>query len=417
MATNIFNFVKELPPWAMLGLGVITGGLRAAWSFVYEHTIGYAITRFSISLTVEDVEHRDAYVWLSCWVEKNLRGRKVNSLLLRAHESENECLPGKSSGFEVIPEYGTYYLMYNKRLMMVEHRKEIQPNPNQRRPMRSIRLQIWFSWDRNRIVDILHESRANYEESRSKRVEYFRSDGYGDWSVSTIPARWRTSLFYPEDLIEDLFHDLKNFLDSKQMYLDLGIPYRRGYLLAGPPGTGKSSLIIAVASHFELPIYNVPLRGSDMTGERLAALLSICRKPSLIALEDVDCLKIATSRKSNINDGLTIADLLNVVDGIGASEDRVLFMTANRPEILDFALTRAGRIDRKFYVDYATDDELRRFHRRVARYHSVQPWHEFRSALPQQATIADAQALALQSKPSWSRREPAAESQLQSSKR
>jgi chaperone BCS1 len=190
--------------------------------------------------------------------------------------------------------------------------------------------------------------------------------------------------------------DVQIYLDSKKIYTDLGIPYRRGYLLAGPPGTGKSTLILAVASHFKLPIYSVPLRGTEMTGERLSRLLSNCRKPSLIALEDVDCLKVATSRKSKSSEGLTMADLLNVIDGIGASEDRVLFMTANHPETLDAALTRAGRVDRKFYIDYARDEELQSFHSRVAQYYSVQAWPEFRAALPERATIADAQALAFQ---------------------
>jgi chaperone BCS1 len=398
MAIHILDLAKELPPWVILGLGVITGGLRAAWSFLYEHTIGYAMTRVSISLTIEDAEHRDAYVWLSCWVEKNLRGRKVNSLLLRTRENEDEYGSGNASGFEVIPEYGTYYLLYKKHFMMVEHRKEVQPAMNQRRPMRSIRMRIWLSWDRNVILDILQEARASYEQSRSKRVDYFRWDTYSDWSGSTIPARPMASLFHPPALIQDLLDDVRLFLDSKQMYEDLGIPYRRGYLLAGPPGTGKSSLILAVASHFELPIYSVPLRGTDISGERLATLLANCRKPSLLALEDIDCLKVATSRKSKANDGLTIAELLNVVDGIGASEDRVLFMTANHPETLDYALTRAGRIDRKFYIDYARDEELKCFHSRIAQYHPVQPWPDFRAALPQRTTIADAQALALQGK-------------------
>jgi chaperone BCS1 len=178
--------------------------------------------------------------------------------------------------------------------------------------------------------------------------------------------------------------------------MDLGIPYRRGYLLAGPPGTGKSTLILAIASHFKLPIYCLPLRGTDLTGERISQLLWNCRKPSMVAIEDIDCLELATSRKSKTNSGLTIADLLNAIDGVGASEDRVLFMTSNHPEALDVALTRAGRVDRKFYIDYARDEELRSFHNRIAQYYSVQSWAEFRRALPERATIADAQALAFQ---------------------
>ncbi len=111
----------------------------------------------------------------------------------------------------------------------------------------------------------------------------------------------------------------------------------------------------------------MPPRGTETSGDRLAALLANCRKASLIALEDIDCLtnesQTRGNRILNTNDNLTVADLLNVVDSIGASEDRVLFMTANHPETLDFSLTRAGRIGRKFSVDYATDEELRNFHK------------------------------------------------------
>jgi ATP-dependent 26S proteasome regulatory subunit len=125
-------------------------------------------------------------------------------------------------------------------------------------------------------------------------------------------------------------------------------------------------------------------------------MLAYCRKPAVVVFEDVDCLKVATTRKSNVSDGLTMADLLNAVDGIGANEHRVLFMTANRPEALDAALIRAGRVDRKFHIGYARDEELFRFYERMARTHAVPPWPEFRATLPAAATIADAQALAFQ---------------------
>jgi chaperone BCS1 len=319
---------------------------------------------------------------------------------MQQHEGD----PGseKGTGFEVIPEYGTYYLIYKRHLMLVEHRKEVQTKSSQSRPLRTLRLQIWLSWNRDLILEILEEARSSYEQSRSRRVEHFRPDTYGEWTSSMIPARSMTSLFHDPDLLQDLLEDVRLFLNSKQMYEDLGIPYRRGYLLAGPPGTGKSSLILALASHFELPIYTMPLRGVEVSGERLANMLANCRKPSMVALEDVDCMKVATSRKSEANDRMTIGDLLNVVDGIGASEDRLLFLTANQPETLDYALTRAGRVDRKFYIDYARDEELRSFHTRISGYMPVESWPEFRASLPERTTIADAQAVALQGK-SWNR--------------
>ena len=49
MASNVFDFAKQFAPWLTLALGIVMGGLRTAWSFVYEHTIGYAITKISLS--------------------------------------------------------------------------------------------------------------------------------------------------------------------------------------------------------------------------------------------------------------------------------------------------------------------------------------------------------------------------------
>ncbi len=398
MANNLFELAKGLPPWVILGFGVVTGSLRTAWAFIYEHTIGYSITRVSLSLTVEDVEHKEAYVWLSHWVENNLRNRRINSLLLRKHDDDDDDSMKEGLQFRLIPEYGTYYMKYRKRLMVIGHRKDSQPNVTRARPTHYMRLQIWFASDRNIMLDIIREAKLAYEETQPFNVEYFRIDQYGDWKEEAIPPRALKSVYHPNGLIPDLIGDVQTYLDSKNIYADLGIPYRRGYLLAGPPGTGKSTLILAVASHFKLPIYSVPLRGTEITAERVAQLLSNCRKPSLIAFEDVDCLKVATSRNSKSGEALTMADLLNVIDGIGASEDRVLFMTTNHPERLDGALTRAGRVDRKFYIDYARDEELQSFHARASQYYSVQAWPEFRAALPSHATIADAQALAFQTR-------------------
>src|SRR4051812_18322953 len=237
------------------------GGIRAAWSFVYEHTLGYAITKISLSLTVEDTEHRDAYVWLSYWVEKSLRGRRINSLLLRTCKDEDCAAPASAGGYEAIPEYGTYYLTRAGRLMTVEHHKEQQSHRDRWQASHSIRLRVWLSRDRKLILDILEEARASYQKGRSKRIDHYRWDTYTDWIGNTIPRRAITSLFHRPELIKDLFGDVRTFLAAKRIYEDLGIPYRRGYLLTGPPGTGKSSLIMAVASHFELPVYSVPLRG------------------------------------------------------------------------------------------------------------------------------------------------------------
>ncbi len=160
MASNVVDFAKQFAPWLTLGLGVVMCGLRTAWSFVYEHTIGYAITRISLSVTVEDMEHREAYEWLSYWVEKSLCGRKVNSLLLRTCKNDDSAGWAGASTFEVIPEYGTYYLTHAGRFMTVEHHKEQQSQGRQWGSSHSIRVRVWLARDRKLILNILEEARA-----------------------------------------------------------------------------------------------------------------------------------------------------------------------------------------------------------------------------------------------------------------
>lgn len=156
---NLFDLAKGLPAWLILGFGMLTGGLRTARSFIYEHTIGYVIARISVSLTVKDNDHRDAYIWLNSWVENNLRTRKINSLLLRTHQDYDESPQGDNLQFQLIPGYGTYYLKYRKRLMMVEHRKENHSGSRHSGPHHSVELQIWFTQDRRRLLDIIAEAK------------------------------------------------------------------------------------------------------------------------------------------------------------------------------------------------------------------------------------------------------------------
>ena len=203
------------------------------------------------------------------------------------------------------------------------------------------------------------------------------------------------SIYLPDLTMQDILTDVQTFLSNKRTYLELSIPYRRGYQLEGPPGSGKSSLILALACHFQLPVYSLSLH--RVSASELLSLLSDVAKPSFVVLEDVDCLKAASSRVSDDHDSITMSDFLNALDGLGAGQDRIIFMTTNHPEQIDPALIRAGRVDRRFLLDYSEDGELRRFHEKINSKFPLPPWDEFRSALPDQATIADAQALAFRS--------------------
>jgi chaperone BCS1 len=139
----------------------------------------------------------------------------------------------------------------------------------------------------------------------------------------------------------DAFVSAQSAEDAKRF----GMPRRTGILLAGKPGCGKTSLIMALASNYNYDLHVLSLSGLDGSAlvDSFGALPSQNARV-LIALEDVDCLFRERSQ-SDENPGVTFSDLINCLDGLISSDNVVLVMTTNKPKLLDSALTRPGRID------------------------------------------------------------------------
>jgi SpoVK/Ycf46/Vps4 family AAA+-type ATPase len=151
------------------------------------------------------------------------------------------------------------------------------------------------------------------------------------------------------------------FRKSARWYHDRGIPYRRGYLLHGPPGTGKTSFIVALAGHLRMNVCIVNLGISGFNDKQLNQLLNSAPRNSILLMEDVDAalIKRKAGKDQEGENNVTLSGILNSLDGITAQEGSVVFMTTNHIRKLAPALIRPGRCDRKLLFDYADEHQIR----------------------------------------------------------
>jgi chaperone BCS1 len=208
---------------------------------------------------------------------------------------------------------------------------------------------------------------------------------------------------------EHLVRDLERFRASRPRYRRLGVPYRRGYLLYGLPGTGKTSLVSAIGAKFGMSIHVVNL--SELNDRTLKKAMNSVPENSVILFEDIDCMKAGNRRQEsevmraqiNVTDsaqnatsdrgGVTLSGLLNVMDGFLAPENVIFVMTTNDVEALDSALLRPGRIDYRLFLGEAAESQKAELYRRFfpeateiearefAESHSVETMAEFQGLL------------------------------------
>ena len=145
-----------------------------------------------------------------------------------------------------------------------------------------------------------------------------------------------------------------------------GIPYRRGYLLHGPPGSGKSSYIQALAGalNYDICVLNLSERG--LADDKLIHLLSNTPERSFVLIEDIDAAfnKRVQTSEDGYQSSVTFSGFLNALDGVASGEERIIFMTTNHSERLDPALIRPGRVDLAVLIDDASPKQARRLFER-----------------------------------------------------
>ncbi|MBK6744426.1 MAG: AAA family ATPase [Hydrogenophilales bacterium] len=174
---------------------------------------------------------------------------------------------------------------------------------------------------------------------------YIPSPYTNEWQRARLGNNRRLdSIVLKTGQTEAIVADMQKFFASRLRYENLGIPWRRGYLLHGPPGTGKTSLVTALASEMALNVCSLSLASPSVTDEKIGNLLSTVPPRSVILIEDIDAFFRARD-KVDAQVKVSYSGFINALDGVAAHEGSVIFLTTNHPELIDEAAIRSARVD------------------------------------------------------------------------
>ncbi|BCU03173.1 BCS1 N and AAA ATPase domain containing protein [Pandoravirus japonicus] len=203
--------------------------------------------------------------------------------------------------------------------------------------------------DNGPLKRLVEEAKREAEKQAAAYTAIFKADGWR-WRLADRVAKYdMANSKHDPTMLAEIIEDLQRFFDRRDLYASKGRRWKRGLLLYGPPGSGKSTLIHLLASHFGRSIANA---GSLTSAS--AQLAKSLPASAFLVFEDVDCGPGVT------RDSPDFSGVLNVLDGFSDYQDgMVVIMTANHVGKIDPALLRPGRMDVKFFVGQPNDEQCK----------------------------------------------------------
>ncbi|PFH62744.1 hypothetical protein XA68_12172 [Ophiocordyceps unilateralis] len=381
----------------VLGLVVAWGHVRdSLWALVEDYLMS------SVRIRTDD----EIYNYVMLWLSKQrfarssrhfLANTDINSrhsYMYRYADSDDETDSGdeddnedatsgggdRSKALRYTPAFGTHWFWYRGQPLVFERHQNRERMSFETASEREELSLSCFGRSPRVLKELLLEARAMHLRRDKRKTLIYRGN-----LLSTTWQRCMARLNRPlqtvilnESVKQELIDDAADYLDptTRRWYANRGIPYRRGYLLHGPPGTGKSSLSLALAGYFGIKIYMVSLSSASATEENVTTLFNELPTRCIVLLEDIDTAGLAHSRDDAVSSSsssvpaplppasmptggrssaqpppppaggrLSLSGLLNILDGVASQEGRILIMTTNHVDKLDKALIRPGRVD------------------------------------------------------------------------
>lgn len=376
---NIVEFINGLSGGNQMIAGAISLWVlgTSTWLFksVPQKMWNFAIKHMTTEMTI--TSYNQSFYDLMEWLEEKGFSHRFRRFKITNGKWGGDDITTKGVG------YGSHIIWHKWKPIKISLEKE--NDSHSERDKETIRL-VRIGRSHKPFDDLVDELRRRREDNRDMTSMYMHMGNDG-WSFAgKQPKRPIDSVIIEDDKMRLLLKAFKDFEEREDWYVKHGIPYQLGILLHGPPGTGKTSMIRAIAGHLNKSLHVAS--ASKMYG--LGSMFGECDKDSILVIEDVDSCSMALKRKGsekfNKNDDdddfefevakdegsdfnelfermslSSLSDLLNAVDGVFVKHGRILIMTTNHPDKIDPALKRPGRIDLSLELSYITNETFRRF--------------------------------------------------------
>jgi mitochondrial chaperone BCS1 len=351
--------------FVLMAIGAAAAYLRSVPGYLWRKLC--RVLFFDFEITASD----EAFHWFAQWLaEQPYSKGRARWLSVKTFPSGREVNPWR---VVLTPAPGTHWIWWGGTLAIVSRTRPEGPVPSgsgspqygTQRSTENYSVSL-LTRDRSSIYRMIEEARQIAHPPGKDCVRVF-TPTYSSWSSAIEkPHRKLESVVLREGVADSVVRDVDKFLQSGKWYEETGVPYRRGYLLYGPPGNGKSSLVLSLASHFRMSIYLLNLSKGGMTDDELRDLLMMVPEGAIVLMEDIDCIFEQRTKSDGVPNGnsVTFSGLLNAIDGVAASEGRLLFMTTNHIEKLDPALVRPGRCDVKVFIGDADQEQAKKMFQR-----------------------------------------------------
>ncbi|KAI8165918.1 putative mitochondrial chaperone BCS1-B [Colletotrichum sp. SAR 10_70] len=369
---DVFSRWSELDITQIGSLIAIAGTIPTAWRFLQHawREVYGCIRRFflaSVIIPGGDPVNRSVVKWVFANRPQHYRSFTGRTEVGRGAADRAAALKKTKHAVQYSPHWDTRWLWFERNLLVVTRAagdfSSSLSDPSYDGIGGEELTISCFGWSAEPVQSFIETCREYADRQTQYFVIIYSRDRYGlAWKPKARkPLRHLDTVHFDNDVKQDLLADIRNYLDPKtQMrYQSRSMPYRRGYLFYGPPGTGKSSLSVAIAGEFGLDLYEVKVP-SVATDADLEQMFQEIPPRCVVLLEDIDAVWVdranqqsgsgsgrSHSPDSNHSQNCTLSGLLNVLDGVGSQEGRIVIMTTNRPEQLDSALVRPGRVDMK----------------------------------------------------------------------